>query len=102
MMPPESDRAHAQRMAGKRLLGGLLMAGGGMIALLCGLCTLVISASMVTGPISNHQPVYLTTLLVPLIIGGVPTAVGVVIFLIGLSIFREGRASRGQPWREFE
>ena len=92
------DKVHEAARASKRLLGGLLMAVGGMIALLCGLCTLGFGYLMVAQPGDGG----LTLLIIPLIVGGTPTGLGVVVFLIGRSIYREGRARRGEPWREFE
>jgi len=93
------ERAEQRRAAGKRLLGGLLMAGGGMIALLCGACTLAFSFMFLGQSTSASE---FGGIVLPLIIGGIPTGVGVVVFLIGLSVYKDGRAPRSQPWREFE
>lgn len=91
--PSPSDKAEADRMAGKRFLGLLLMAGGGMVALLCGLCTLAFGALAV----SQGGRGFISGLALLLVVGGVPTAAGVLVFVIGRSIYREGRAPRGGP-----
>jgi len=90
--------AEARRRAGKRLLGGLLMAGGGMIALLCGLCTVVVMLPVLQAP----GPGLEYSLILAVILGGFPTLVGVVLFWIGLRLWREGGAPPGKPWKEFE
>ena len=92
------DQGQEARNAGKRILGLVLMAGGGMVALLCGLCTLGFGYLMVA---QSNGP-EMDGLIIPLIIGGVPTGIGILVFWIGLSVYRDGSARRGQPWREFE
>jgi hypothetical protein len=101
---PESDLAENARRAGKRFLGGLLMAGGGLIALLCGLCSLVFLGVMVSSPGGGAGALgaFLTALFVVGLIGGIPTAVGVILFVIGLRIFREGRAPPAVTARTFD
>jgi len=76
----ETLREESERMAGKRFLAG------GLLALLCGLCTLAFGASAIGG-----GGAVASSLLTVLIIGGVPTAAGVTLFCIGLGIYREGR-----------
>ncbi len=88
--PPESVEAYNRRMAGKRFLGCLLMATGGMVALLCGLCTIWVGATM----FSPGQGDLGAALLIPLVIGGVPAAGGVALFVVGLQMFREGQKRR--------
>lgn len=92
---PETDHAYAKRMAGKRLLGGLLMAGGAMVALLCGACTAVFVLPALTAH-GNLDP---SLLVVSLLVGGVPAVCGVVAFVAGLSVFRDGLKRRGNPER---
>jgi|GEM_PF-5017491 len=87
----ESDQAYARRMAGKRLLGGLLMGAGGIVAFLCGLCTLFFSIRLDKSP---------ALLILPLILGGAPAVLGIVMFVAGLSLFRNGLKRRGQPERD--
>jgi len=94
--PMSDDRAEARRRAGKRLLGGALMACGGMIALLCGTCTVI--SSFVLWSLRH----WVGLLMTPLILGGIPTAVGAILFWIGLRLWREGGAPPGKPWKEFE
>ena len=94
--PASDDKAEADRMAGKRFLGMLLMAGGGLVALLCGLCTLGFGAISV----SQGGRGLISGLLVLLVVGGVPTAAGVLVFVLGRSIYREGRAPRQDAARE--
>ena len=90
--PDETERL--ARMAHKRLTGALLMAGGGLIALLCGLCTLAVTLTGISRP-GDLAPL-------ALIFGGAPTGVGVVLFFIGRRMYREASPPRGEPWREFE
>ncbi|WP_298168273.1 hypothetical protein [Novosphingobium sp.] len=72
----------------KRLFGGLLLAAGIMIMLTSGLCTLAvigIGASEVA-----RDPTVLVALYLPLIVGGVP-------FAIGFGLYKWGRALLRQP-----
>jgi len=87
--PAEDDETHAKRMAGKRFLGGLLMAVGGLIALLCGMCTLVFLNN-------SWASEALIALLASLVLGGIPSAVGVALFLLGRSIYRDGLRNHAQ------
>lgn len=63
----------------KRYNGALLMGVGGMMAALCGACTLNLAIQNLGPEELGHG------MLLPLIlpIGGIPTAVGVAIFLAG-------------------
>ncbi|HWA63710.1 MAG TPA: hypothetical protein VG939_20205 [Caulobacteraceae bacterium] len=77
-----------------RFWGALLMALGGLVAGLCGLCTLGFSALFLSEPC--HGPdcaAKYSGLILPLVLGLPPTAVGVVVFLVGLGLVR--RANRG-------
>jgi hypothetical protein len=100
----DPELAERARLAGKRFLGGLLMAGGGLIALLCGLCSLGMLGVMVASPGSGANAVgaFLGGLLMVGVIGGVPTAVGVTLFIIGLRMHREGRAPPTAVARTFD
>ncbi len=104
MSQPEREAhvSEARRMAGRRFVGMLLMAAGGLLALLCGLCTAVFSVGFIVSATDGRYPTQLSPLLLPLIIGGVPTAAGVTLFWVGLNIFRDGRRRRGHPEREFD
>ncbi len=71
----------------KRLFGGLLLAAGIMIMLLSGLCTLAvigIGASEVA-----RDPTVLVALYLPLIVGGVPFALGFGLYKWGRSLLRQ-------------
>lgn len=71
----------------KRLFGGLLLAAGIMIMLTSGLCTLVvigIGASEVA-----RDPTVLVALYLPLIVGGVPFAIGFGLYKWGRSLLRQ-------------
>ena len=89
------------RMARKRLLGMILMTVGGLMALLCGLCTLAFGFVILTVPDGGAVGT-LSSLLIPLIVGGLPTAVGGILFWIGRGMYREGAARLGHPERAFD
>lgn len=75
-----------------RFFGGALMAVGGLIALLCGTCTgffMILSAvSMAQYPSAMSLGSILSGLLLYLLVGGLPTLIGVFLFRIGLRRFR--------------
>jgi hypothetical protein len=86
------EKAERRRRAEKRFQGSLLMAGGGILALLCGLCTIVVGSE--ARNLGNVRGGGLMAVLPPMLFfGGIPMAVGVAIFLRGLSIYHE----RGKP-----
>jgi len=83
--------------AAKRFTGSLLMAGGGLVAVLCGLCTLGVGATgfvgmSETGPTSANVGGALLMVLMAAGIGGIPTLIGAWIFWIGRKMYREGAA----------
>jgi hypothetical protein len=84
-----------ERHAGRRFAGGCLLAVGLMIATLCGACTLLVAGSFLfgaLGPTGRMQlSMILTTLMVPAIIGGVPTAIGVALAVVGWRMLRRPR-----------
>ncbi len=41
-------------------------------------------------------------IVIALIVGGLPTDVGLVLFWVGPRIYREGRKRGGEPWKAFE
>ena len=92
---PENVDAYNRRMAGKRFLGGLLMAVGGMVALLCGLCTLAFGVTTIMSAVATNNVAGLWVLIVPLLLGGLPAAGGVAVFMVGLKKFREGLKRQG-------
>jgi len=77
-----------------RFFGVLLIAGGALIMVLCGLCTLVIiGASLVeTGP----RDAGLSGIPLVLLIGGVPTAFGALMIWGGIVLVRAKPSSQSQ------
>jgi len=73
--PPRSEATPAQR-----LLGVALMVIGGLIAGLCGLCTVAVAPYLLApGP----GPDFVQSVLIVLVSGALPTAIGMLLFLIG-------------------
>jgi hypothetical protein len=76
-----------------KLFGALLMAVGGLITVLCGLCSLVFLATAVQG-IVQHPGAPLDVqgvggfLLLVLIFGGIPILIGVGVFIAGRRFYR--------------
>jgi hypothetical protein len=64
----------------RRFFGWILLLVGGLIATLCGLCTAVF---FVTGLFGDRSYVVLS-----LVIGGLPTALGFGLFVAGRSLLR--------------
>lgn len=89
-------------LAQQRFAGGCLMAVGGLIATLCGLCT----ALFVIGPIwyalSSGGAFAWPLSAIGLVIGGIPTAIGVVLFVLGLRMIRRAGSSPGKTEKTFE
>lgn len=92
-IPPSDDLADAKRRAEKRFLGGLLMAGGGLIGGLCGLCTLGFAGAFVVAAFQSpgQAAEALGLVVIPVLVGGLPTAGGAVLFWIGRRMYHEGR-----------
>ena len=75
-----------------RLLGYLMMAVGGLIAALCGSCTLFLIGETVLQIITYETstsfmpaPLFaLPSIFIALLVGGAPTVAGVVLFVSGL------------------
>ena len=82
-----------------RFVGGLLMAIGGLIAGLCGLCTgvyaVVMIVSVASAALAGDGWRALTAMggavMVALIVGGVPIAIGTGLFVIGRRQLRRAR-----------
>jgi len=70
---------------GARFLGWILVAMGGLVALLCGLCTLVTAGIGVLTPSGWMLALY------ALILGGLPTAGGVALVMVGRRLIRGPR-----------
>lgn len=68
----------------KKLLGGILMAVGLLVALASGICTLVVLVSGLNAPAE-------WTAMIPavLIVGGIPFAIGTALFLTGRALVRQ-------------
>ena len=84
--PTEADRAVA------RLFGAMLMAVGGLIVGLCGLCSFGFLAITIGGGGPASQASQIPGLFVMVaVIGGVPIGVGVLVFIAGRSLWRGPR-----------
>lgn len=71
----------------KQFFGGLLLAIGILIMTGSGLCTVVVIGMGLSSGMSANDA--LSALPLPLIVGGVPFAVGVGLFFIGRNLARE-------------
>ena len=72
-----------------RFLGGLMMAVGGMMAVLCGLCTGISEIGFLMEGLETGNYV------MPFIFGLPPTLIGVGLFFWGRAVLR--RASKANP-----
>ena len=85
----------------QRFLGGCMMAAGGLIATLCGLCTVLSEAAMMVSAFAGGRWENLaalsTSFTVPLLVGGLPTAAGVALFIAGRRMVRGKRAGTPGP-----
>ncbi len=72
-----------------RFLGGLLMAIGGLMAGLCGLCSVAVLAMMGSSP--GDSGAVAMGLLMVAVVGGGPLAVGAVIFIVGRNLHRSSK-----------
>jgi hypothetical protein len=84
-------------MGAGQFFGALLLVGGVLVALLCGLCTLVVIGVSLTAP-SDPQG-YGGGGMVPiaLLIGGLPTAFGALMIFGGVQLIRAGRKAPTAP-----
>lgn len=73
-----------------KLFGGLLMAAGGLIAGLCGLC----SAGVVIMTVSDGPDGLRSSILLALMFGGPPIVIGAGLFLWGRSLWRGPKPPR--------
>jgi hypothetical protein len=96
MSPPAEDNR-----AGQRFVGGCLLAVGLLIATLCGACTLLIAGAVLVSAFSQSGQGQLAMivpgLIVPAIIGGIPTAVGVALSVLGWRMVRRPRPPPPPP-----
>jgi len=82
-----------------KFFGGALMAVGGLIAALCGTCTLVVMAFGVFGLFDGSSSVgdLLNGVGILALIGGLPTVLGALLFRWGWGLYRPARrTSRDQ------
>jgi hypothetical protein len=79
-------------MGAGQFFGLLLLIAGVLVALLCGLCTLVVIGVSLAAPVSHPQN-YGGGAMIPvaLVFGGLPTAVGAGMIWAGVALIRAGR-----------
>jgi hypothetical protein len=77
-----------------KFIGGALMAVGGLIAALCGTCTLIFAGASVMDSFRNPGDL-LSILLLVGIVGGLPTLIGVLLFRWGRRLRRPTAPTRG-------
>jgi hypothetical protein len=80
-------------------MGGLLMAVGGMIAALCGACTLFFVADSLTSRGGEFSGPGMLPLVLPM--GGIPTVVGGLIAWWGWRLYRPRRTLKPDALRVF-
>ena len=79
----------------KRVLGGILLAIGILIAAGSGLCTLnFLGSEGFRGPGGSSQPLG-DKLILAIIVGGIPFAIGLSVFFIGRSLIRSAQNDPG-------
>jgi hypothetical protein len=81
-----TDHDQGAERAVTKLFGAMLMAAGGLIAGLCGLCSAVVLVTLLARDAGAVGPMFLLTL----IFGGVPIALGVGLLIWGRSLWRTG------------
>lgn len=72
----------------RRFFGGLLMVVGGLIAALCGLCGSVFVLAGLWTALTSHARDGTEISVMGFFMGGIPTAVGVGLFVAGRSLRR--------------
>lgn len=77
-----------------RFIGWLMLGCGGLMALLCGGCTLVVWAIGFSGGLGQGVEAILSWFLMALVLGGVPTAIAALIGWLGWRIVRRPRPPR--------
>ena len=83
-------------MGAGQFFGGLLIICGMLMALLCGLCTLVVIGLSLATPASQGPQNYGGGAMIPvaLLLGGLPTAFGALMIWAGAMVFRGARRTR--------
>ncbi|HZZ87255.1 MAG TPA: hypothetical protein VFE13_02880 [Caulobacteraceae bacterium] len=85
-------------MSAGGFFGGLLIVAGALLALLCGLCTLLVIGVSVEAPATSGGQNYGGGAMIPvaLLLGGVPTVFGGLMIWAGIMLMRSGR-KRPEP-----
>jgi hypothetical protein len=85
-------------MGAGQFFGLLLLIAGVLVALLCGLCTLVVIGVSLAAPVTHGQN-YGGGAMIPvaLVFGGLPTAVGAGMIWAGVALIRAGRKPPSSP-----
>ena len=80
----------------RRFFGGLLMAVGGLITVLCGGCSLVFAGGSIVGAIGSSGQLrdLPSWLLLVAVIGGLPTLIGIGLFIWGRRLYRPPKSLR--------
>ena len=80
-------------MGAGQFFGALLLIGGVLLALLCGLCTLAVIGVSLATPASHDAQNYGGGAMIPvaLVLGGLPTAFGGLMIWAGVALIRAGR-----------
>lgn len=80
----------------KMLFGGLLLAAGGLIALLSGTCSMWFLVSMLGSSSGGSVSDYGGLLFLVAMVGGIPFLIGIGLFRWGHSLIRSARAEDAQ------
>jgi hypothetical protein len=91
-----SDPGPSGSSAVALFFGWMLIVVGGLIGGLCGLCTLVFIGAGVFSSATTGADASLDVILA-LVIGGLPTAIGAGIVFAGITVVRGTRAPRATP-----
>lgn len=86
-------------MSAGGFFGALLIVAGALLALLCGLCTLVVIAVSVSAPATSGSDNYGGGAMIPvaLLLGGVPTVFGGLMVWAGIMLIRSSRKAQPPP-----
>jgi membrane protein implicated in regulation of membrane protease activity len=86
-------QADNQVSPGQRFAGGCLLAAGALIATLCGACTLWLTIVVILAGLTIHGSLSAAVLGlgVTLVVGGLPTVVGVTLVAVGWRMIRPRR-----------
>lgn len=84
-----------QRSPERRFIGAALMAVGGLIAALCGSCTLIFSVAMIVESLNYPRELF-SILVMFLLVGGPPTLLGLLLFWWGRRLRRPPPSNRSK------